>query len=114
MIYVHPDRAKRNGRRIEGRFKLGQRVLIIDDLVTSGGSIVETAQVLHDEGLEVKDAIVLIEREEHAHERLRQHGINLASLLNLRAMLNHYMAANVISDEWFRKSMAYLDRKRAP
>ena len=47
MIYIHPAK-ERNGNRVfvEGRYKAGDDVLLIDDLVTSGGGILETATFL--------------------------------------------------------------------
>src|SRR5206468_3952805 len=44
MVYVHPAK-ERNGNRVwvEGRYQEGEQVLLLDDLVTSGGGIIETA-----------------------------------------------------------------------
>ncbi|XP_066542194.1 uridine 5'-monophosphate synthase-like [Hoplias malabaricus] len=54
--------AKDNGtKQIEGVIKAGDVCLIIDEVVTSGSSVLETARLLEKEGLKVKDAVVLLD-----------------------------------------------------
>src|SRR5437867_6628065 len=86
MIYLHPSRTA-DGLAIEGRFEAGQRVLILDDLITGGGSVVETAEFLRENGLQVSDAIVLVDRQQGGRQRLKQHGINLTPMLSLEIIL---------------------------
>jgi orotate phosphoribosyltransferase/uridine monophosphate synthetase len=112
LVYISlKERPGRKGR-IEGKFNLGDTVLIIDDLMTTGGSILETAKALEDEGLVVKDAVVLIDRDQGGRERLKSHGYQATPLLNLRVMLNFYMANGLITEEWFNKSLRYLEDHR--
>src|SRR5205085_9385898 len=99
-------------RGIEVRFTSGDTALIIDDLSTRGSSILETAALLEENGLKVKDVIVLIDREHGAVERLRRHGYNLMSILKLDVMLNHYMSRGLISEETYRTCAEYLRRKQ--
>ncbi len=113
LIYAR-SRPEGTGKRgIEGRFSSGDSVLIIDDLITRGGSILETATLLEEGGLKVKDVIVLIDREHGAVERLRRHGYNLISILKLDVMLNHYMSKGLISEETYRTCAEYLRGKQS-
>src|SRR5206468_7161811 len=96
----------------EGHFLSGDTVLIIDDLITRGSSILETASLLEEMGLKVKDVIVLIDREHGAAERLHRHGYNLISILKLDVMLTHYMSKGLISEETYRICSEYLRGKR--
>jgi len=115
MIYVHPAK-ERNGSRVfvEGVYEEGEHVLLIDDLVTTGGGIVETAEFLRtNAGLRVRDVLVLVDREEGASERLKARGYNLISILGLEAMLNYLMASEKIDEQWYRKSIDYLQQRRS-
>jgi orotate phosphoribosyltransferase len=85
----------------------------MDDLVTGGGSIAETAEKLREAGLLVKDAFVLIDRQQGARERLRRVGINLRSALTLEVMLNYLMSSGLIEENWYRRSLDYLDASGA-
>ena len=100
-------------RGIEGRFNPGDTALIIDDLITRGSSILETAELLEENGLKVKDVIVLIDREHGAAERLRRHNYNLISILKLDIMLNHYMSRGLISQETYHTCAEYLRSKQS-
>ncbi len=59
----------------------GQRVMIIDDVATSGGSIIKAAEVARAAGATVDTALVLVDREEGAGEALEKAGIRLLSVL---------------------------------
>lgn len=76
------------GKQLEGEYKEGQRVLIVEDIVTSGGSVVETARALREAGLEVAGSVVVMDREQGAKEALAQEGIRLASAHTLSDALN--------------------------
>ncbi len=115
MIYVRPPDSSAGGVApgydIEGRFKPGQRVLLIDDLITTGGSILQTRAILEAADLVVKDVVVLIDREQGGGEQLRHNGYDLLPILTLRAMLTYYMNTNRISSADYERCMVYLDRQ---
>jgi orotate phosphoribosyltransferase len=112
MIYarVRPEGTGKRG--IEGRFNIGDTALIIDDLITRGSSVLETAELLEENRLKVKDVIVLIDREHGATERLRRRGYNLISILKLDIMLNHYMSRGLIPEETYHTCADYLQSKQ--
>lgn len=105
MIYLHPNRGE---NEIEGVYQPNQTAIIMDDLVTGGGSIFETAEKLRENGLYVRDAFVLIDRQQGARERLHRAGINLRSCLTLEVILNHLHYTGKISEDWHRRSLDYL------
>ena len=94
---------------IEGVYGHGQTAIIMDDLVTGGGSIAETAAALREAGLLVKDAFVLVDRQQGARERLKADGINLRAVLTLEVILNYLMSSGLIEEEQYRRSMEYLE-----
>lgn len=113
MVYVNPGSNPDKKGHIEGRFKVGQRVLIIDDLMTSGGSILESTKAFTGAYLDVKNAVVLIDRDQGGKERLKSYGFEVVSLLNLKIMLNYYLSIHYITEEVFTKCMAYLASTKA-
>ena len=112
MIYarVRPEGTGKRG--IEGRFNIGDTALIIDDLITRGSSVLETAELLEENKIKVKDVIVLVDREHGATEHLRRKGYNLISILKLDVMLNHYMSRGLISEETYNTCAEYLHSKQ--
>jgi orotate phosphoribosyltransferase/uridine monophosphate synthetase len=109
LIYLHPSR---EDSMIEGVYGAGQQAIIMDDLITGGGSVLETAERLRDAGLRVRDAFVLVDRLQGARERLRKAGINLRSALTLEVILNHLMSSGLIEEEAYRRSIEYLRASR--
>ncbi|NXY83313.1 UMPS synthase, partial [Alcedo cyanopectus] len=74
-------------RVVEGTITPGETCLIIEDVVTSGSSVLETAEALQKEGLKVTDAIVVLDREQGGKARLEERGIRLHSLCTLSGVL---------------------------
>ncbi|XP_024919512.1 uridine 5'-monophosphate synthase [Cynoglossus semilaevis] len=83
-------------RTVEGSFREGDTCLIIEDTVTSGSSIMETAVVLHKEGLKVTDAIVLMDREQGGKQMLASKGIRLQPIISMTILLNVLQTAGRI------------------
>ena len=110
MIYIHPPSTDK-ANVIEGVYVRGQTCLIIDDLITGGGSILQTASTLAEAGLEVRDAVTLVDRQEGGRQALKAAGINLVSILTLEQIANYLMAAGHIEEEWYRKTMQYLEER---
>jgi uridine monophosphate synthetase len=76
------------GKLIEGAWQVGERVVVIEDLITSGGSTIDTAEQLRAAGLVVEHVIVLIDREQGGVAKLAQAGIQAHSVLKLTAILD--------------------------
>jgi orotate phosphoribosyltransferase len=114
MVYIHPAKDRdATTPFLEGTHERGETVLLIDDLVTGGGNIIETAAFLGMAGLKVKDVVVLLDRHEGARDRLKAHGYNLISVLGLETMLNYLMASGKIEEDWYRKTIDYILSRRA-
>jgi len=107
LIYIRPDTQE---PVIEGRIIPGQTVLVIDDLMTGGTSLLRTAKTLEDAGLVVRDFIVLIDREQGGVERLREHGYHVLPILRLRTMLTYYYESGQLDSARYRTIMAYLEQ----
>jgi orotate phosphoribosyltransferase len=84
FLYIRKG-VRRHGRerRIEGVIAPGDRVLLIDDLITTGLSLRKAAKGIMAEGGVVADAVVLLDRLEGGKEKLAEIGIKLHALLNI-------------------------------
>jgi len=76
------DRAKAYGtaNRIEGVFEPGERICLVEDIVTSGGASVETLDALREAGLECRIAVCVVDREEGGADALARRGARLVAL----------------------------------
>ena len=81
---------------IEGEFTPGQRVLVVEDIITTGGSIIETATDLEAAGLQVKDVVALIDREQGGKENLAKK-YNPHTILPLTDILNTLLNSTLIN-----------------
>ncbi len=87
------------GKEIEGIWKPGERVIIIEDLITTGGSIVTSVDLFRAAGLVVEDAIVLLDRQQGGIENLQKVGIRVHSVLALNEVLQLLAATEHIPQE---------------
>jgi orotate phosphoribosyltransferase len=75
------------GKEIEGHWQVGETAVVLDDLITSGDSLLETITSMKASGLRVRDAVVLIDREQGGRESLLEQGYQLHSVLTLSHLL---------------------------
>lgn len=111
LIFLHPHTDDLESD-VEGIYHPSQTAVIMDDLITGGGSIVVTANRLRDEGLFVRDAVVLFDRQSGGHARLEENGIRLVSVLTLEVLLTYLRSSGKIGEDWYRKSMAFFEANR--
>ena len=63
------------GKRIEGNFAAGQQVIVVDDVITTGGSTLKAIDAIEAEGGKVVAALVLVDRQEGGREAIESRGI---------------------------------------
>jgi orotate phosphoribosyltransferase/uridine monophosphate synthetase len=116
MLYVRPPRlpAEPEPPHIEGIYRPGQTALIVDDLAAGGGSLVETVDGLRQAGLTVRDAIVLIDREQGAHRRLKELGVRLHPMLTMEVLLTYLHSHDRVQTSEFDRAMSYFRREGEP
>ncbi len=72
------------GRLVEGVVQVGDRALIVDDVLTSGGSVLKAITAARDAGLKVTDALVIVDRKEQdGRARIEATGVRVLSLLTI-------------------------------
>jgi len=71
------------GRDVEGPVERGQRVVIVEDVVTTGGSSLKAIEKVEAVGLEVASVLAIVDRLEGGREAFAQHGHTLRCLLTI-------------------------------
>ena len=67
----------------EGGFQAGERVAVIEDVITTAGQVIQSANDLRDLGLEVLKVVCVVDRQQGGTERLAEAGYQLASVFTL-------------------------------
>lgn len=100
FLYVRKG-ARLHGRerRVEGILISGDRVLLIDDLVTTGLTLKKAAEAVKAEGGVVTEAVALLDREEGGKENLLKSGIKLHALLKISEVANTLFEIGAIDEE---------------
>ena len=100
MIYPRKE-AKQygTGKLIEGEFQRGEKVLVIDDIITDGASKIEAIEPLKEAGLVVTDVLVILDREQGGAKLLERAGYKLHSLGKLSEVLDALVAAGKVDAE---------------
>lgn len=80
-------------KRIEGAFEPGELVCLVEDVVTSGGALVETVEALRAAGLVVRNAVCVVDREEGGSDTLARLGVRLRPLYRASELLESRKSA---------------------
>lgn len=88
LIIIRKE-AKEYGTKgqIVGDFIKNGRVLMVEDVATTGGSVMKAIKLLREEGLLIRNVIVVVDREEGAHAALADEGVELTPLIRIRDLL---------------------------
>ena len=82
---------------IEGDLSPGDRVVIIDDVATTGGSTIKAIERASSEGLDVVKAILLVDRQEGGIENIRNHVPDVSSLILRDELIQHWKTLDIDS-----------------
>jgi uridine monophosphate synthetase len=93
---------------VEGVFKPSDVALIIEDVITSGTSVLETAMVLKNSGLEVRDAIILLDRNQNGIDNLKEHGITAHCVFDIKLVTDVLLEAGKIDNKTFQTINSWL------
>ena len=87
VIIRKEKREQGTSKLIEGGDVKNKRVLVIEDVTTSGGSVIKTIQILRENKAKVDEVLVVVDRESGAEEKLRGLDVNFISLLSVSDIL---------------------------
>lgn len=109
MIYPRKE-VKDYGTKkaIEGIFKEGETVLVVDDLITTGASKFEAIQPLEEAGLKVKDIAVLVDREQGGKAEVEAKGYSLHAVFPISEMLAMLKKGKKINEQQYKDISGYF------
>ena len=76
------------GKQIEGNFKDGDTIVVVDDVITTGGSTLKAIDAIEREGGKVAFALVLVDREEGGRQAIEERGIPVVPLFSRSTLLD--------------------------
>lgn len=102
MIFPRKEvKAHGTRRLIEGNFNPGETVVVIDDILISGKSVMEGADKLKSAGLKIEDIVVFIDHEGGVKDRLAQNGYRAHSVLNISEITDTLYEAGRIDSKQY-------------
>jgi orotate phosphoribosyltransferase len=99
-------------RRVEGVIVPGDRILLVDDLITTGLSLKKAAKALTVEGGVVTDAVVLLDREEGGRERLEKSGLKLHAMIRVSEIANKLHEMGAIDEEQLKIILRQIKKSK--
>jgi len=90
--FIVRKEAKKHGlmRKIEGNVQKGDRVVVVDDVVTTGGSTLQAVEAAQAAGLEVVKILTLVDRQEGGRENIEKTGIPFEAILTREEVMEVY------------------------
>ncbi|XP_072932178.1 uridine 5'-monophosphate synthase [Epargyreus clarus] len=86
-------------KMVEGHYNSGDTCLIIEDVVTSGSSVLETVNDLRKEGLNADEAIIILDREQGGRKNLESNSVKMKSLFTMTKLISILVAHNKITPQ---------------
>lgn len=112
LAYVRVEKREHGTRsQVEGEVE-GRRAVIVDDVATTGGSIEASIEILKRSGSNPVKAVVVVDREQGASERLGRHGIKLYSLYTAREIFRKLHEIGVIDLNTLNKILDYIESSK--
>lgn len=104
LIYVR-SKPKDYGtsKSIEGKIWEGLKAVMIDDVATTGGSVVNGIKSLTEAKIKVEDAYVIVNRMEGAEEALKEQGVTMHSITNVIQITKSLHEQNLVGDDVLQK-----------
>ncbi len=108
LVYPRMEQKKHGtGNRIEGDWQPGQRVVLLDDLITTGKSKLAAAEILQEAGLVVEDLVVILERGRQGRRDMDAAGIRLHAWAQVEELFDYCRNQGVIDEEAYGAMRAF-------
>ncbi len=113
IIFVRTGKTMGRERRIDGILHPGDKVLIVDDMISTGKTARIATEKLRSEGALVEDLVVLLDNERGGEERLRSEGLNLHAFVAISEVADHLEKMSVITSDQRKLVYEWIKRKKA-
>ncbi|MBH9965540.1 orotate phosphoribosyltransferase [Rossellomorea oryzaecorticis] len=115
MCYVRSKaKAHGKGNQIEGKVAAGQKVVVVEDLISTGGSCITAVEALREAGCEVLGVAAIFTYElEKGKAMLEEHNINVHALSDYSSLLQVALERSIIREEELEKLNAWKDNPEA-
>ena len=109
-LIIKRKEAKTYGTKklIEGIFHKGQNCLLVEDVITSGKSLVETITEVEKEDLQISDIVVVLDRQQGGKELLENKGFRVHTLFNITEVCEILRDENILNDEEIQRITDFL------
>jgi orotate phosphoribosyltransferase len=112
LIYYRKARKEHGVRKkIEGSVERNDRVLVVDDLITTGESVIEAAEAVREQGAIANELVVLLDREQGGSLRLRQAYVEPHILFRVSEAFAWLNQVGLLSTEEFEKIQKYIEEE---
>lgn len=109
FIYVRKEsKGYGTGKTIEGFLKPGSKVIIVDDVATTGMSISSAVETIRANGAIVEDVVALVNRYEGADERLKKIGVKLHAVAGINDIVNALYKAGLVDENALESVMKQM------
>jgi orotate phosphoribosyltransferase len=109
FLYVRKE-PKEHGhqRRIEGFLSPGDKILVLDDVITTGMNVIDAIQAIRSEGGVVQDAVVLLDRQQGGASNLKKMGVRLHSYCTITKVADSMFKHGTIEKPQYREILAQV------
>jgi orotate phosphoribosyltransferase len=112
LIYYRQARKEHGVRKkVEGMLERNDRILIVDDLITTGESVIEASEVVRDQGGIVNELVVLLDREQGGQENLRKSRIEPHLLFQISDAMSWLHSVALIDSEIYQTIKRYIEEE---
>jgi orotate phosphoribosyltransferase len=95
-------------KRIEGFLKPGSKVVIVDDVATTGTSVSRTVEIMRANGGIVEDVVAIVDRHEGAEDKLRKIGVKLSVVAGINEIVNTLYKAGLIDENALESALKQM------
>ncbi len=109
-MIVKRKEVKKHGTKkmVEGIFEEGDKAVVIDDVISSGISMIETLEAIEDEGLEIDYVIAIVDRMQGGVATLEKQGYKVLSVYTIEEILNILKVHNKIDELTYKMTLEFI------